>query len=84
MRSPGGTINTSGTGALMVFSNGSNVLSGVTVNGLVDVSTNVNARERINNGLTLNGTINIANGGVVSLDSTSVANQTIAAPARST
>ena len=73
----GGTINTSGTGALMVFSNNSNALSGVTVNGLVDLATNVNARERVSNGLTLNGTVNIANGGVLSLDSTGTPNQTI-------
>jgi hypothetical protein len=73
----GGTIATSGSGALVVFSSSSNVLSGVTVNGLVDAATNANARERINSGMTLNGTMNIANGGIVSLDSTNVPNQTI-------
>ena len=73
----GGTINTTGTGALMGFANGNNTLSGVTVNGLVDLSTNANARERISNGLTLNGTVNVANGGILSLDSSGVANQTI-------
>ena len=73
----GGTINTSGTGALTVFSNGSNGLSGVTVNGLVDMATNANARERVSNGLTLNGTVNIANGGILSLDSSAVPIQTI-------
>ncbi|MCK9687941.1 beta strand repeat-containing protein [Scleromatobacter humisilvae] len=74
----GGTINTTGTGALMVFSSNNNALSGVTVNGLVDMSANVNSRERVSNGLTLNGTINIANGGLLSLDSTGTPNQTIA------
>ena len=73
----GGTINTTGTGALMVFSNNSNALSGVTINGLVDMATNANSRERVSNGLTLNGTVNVANGGILSLDSTGTPNQTI-------
>ncbi len=75
----GGTINTTGTGALEVFSSNSNVLSGLTVNGQIDLATNANARERIANGLTLNGAINIANGGILGLDSslTSGGSQTI-------
>jgi hypothetical protein len=74
----GGTITTTGTGALVVFSNGANFLNGVTVNGLVDAVSIANARERVTNGMTLNGTVNIGNGGIVSLDSTGVPNQTIA------
>ena len=66
----GGTISTAGTGAVVANSNGSNILNGVTLAGLLDVTTNVNARERIGNGMTLNGNVNIANGGIVSLDST--------------
>ncbi len=66
----GGTISTAGTGAVAANSNGSNILSGVTLNGLLDVATSANARERIGNGMTLNGNVNIANGGIVSLDST--------------
>ena len=66
----GGTISTTGTGALVAFSNGSNILSGVTLNGLIDAASIVNSRERIGNGMTLNGAVNIANGGIVSLDST--------------
>jgi hypothetical protein len=66
----GGTISTVGTGALVAFSNGGNILSGVTFNGLIDVATLANSRERIGNGMTLNGAVNIANGGIVSLDST--------------
>ena len=73
----GGTINTSGSGALVVFSNSSNALSGATINGLVDLATNANARERVSNGLTLNGKVNIANGGVLSLDSSGVPTQAI-------
>ncbi|MEO7114946.1 MAG: hypothetical protein ABIZ18_03730, partial [Caldimonas sp.] len=75
----GGTINTAGTGAVVALSNGSNILSGVTLNGLLDVSTSANARERITNGATINGTVNIGNGGILALDSvgTSGGNQTI-------
>ena len=74
----GGTINTSGTGALVVFNNGSNFLSGVTLNGTLDMASTGNARERIINGATINGAVNIANGGILSLDSASgSANQTL-------
>jgi hypothetical protein len=75
----GGTINTSGTGAVVVFG-GSNFLSGVTLNGTLDMATNANSRERIINGATINGVVNIANGGILSLDSanTSGGNQTLA------
>jgi len=66
----GGTISTAGTGALVAFSNGNNILSGVTFNGLVDAATIANSRERIGNGMMLNGAVNIANGGIVSFDST--------------
>ena len=64
-----GTINTTGTGAVRVNSDGRNVLSQVTLNGLLDATTIANARERIGNGMTLNGSVNIGNGGIVSLDS---------------
>ncbi|MBC7732865.1 MAG: choice-of-anchor D domain-containing protein [Bacteriovorax sp.] len=66
----GGTISTAGTGALVAFSSGNNLLSGVTFNGLVDAATIANSRERIGNGMTLNGAVNIANGGIVSFDAT--------------
>ena len=76
----GGTINTTGTGALMAFSSGNNVLDNVKLNGLLDVQTNANARERIANGLTLDGSANVGNGGILSFDSslTSGGSQTIA------
>src|SRR5450755_562391 len=65
----GGTINTTGTGALFAFNSSSNALSGVTLNGVLDALTPANSRERIGNGMTLNGSVNIGNGGIVSLDS---------------
>ena len=74
----GGTISTAGTGTLEVTSNGNNFLSGVTIAGTVDMTSTANARQRIVGGATLNGAINIANGGILSLDSTNVPNQTIA------
>ncbi|MFT3819425.1 MAG: choice-of-anchor D domain-containing protein [Rubrivivax sp.] len=75
----GGTVATTGTGALVVFSSGSNVLSGLTLNGQMDMATVASSRQRIANGLTLNGNVNIANGGILSLDSslTTGNNQTI-------
>ncbi|MDQ2779326.1 MAG: hypothetical protein M3Y32_07195, partial [Pseudomonadota bacterium] len=73
----GGTITTAGTGMLAVFSSSGNILSGVSFNGAIDMATNANSRQRIGNGMTLNGSIAIANGGILSLDSTAVANQTI-------
>ncbi|MBS0305158.1 MAG: hypothetical protein JSR43_07250, partial [Proteobacteria bacterium] len=76
----GGTINTTGSGALVAFTSGSNVLDNVKLNGLLDVQTNANGRERIANGLTLNGSANVGNGGILSFDSTisGGGNQTIA------
>ena len=73
----GSTVNTTGTGAVLAGGSGSNILSAVTLNGTLDMENNVNSRERISNGITVNGLINIANGGILSLDSTLVANQTI-------
>src|SRR5262249_12276439 len=54
-------------------------LSGVTVNGILDLTTFGSSRERVVNGTTLNGPVNIANGGILSLDSsnTSGGSQTI-------
>ena len=66
-----GTIATTGTGAVAVFSSGNNFLSGVTLNGTLDLTSIANAREQIINGATLNGTVNIANGGILGLNSAS-------------
>jgi hypothetical protein len=75
----GGTFSTSGTGALMVFNSNSNFLSGVTLNGTLDLATQGSAREQIINGATLNGAVNIGNFGILGLNSasTSGGNQTI-------
>ena len=75
----GGTINTTGTGALVVFNSGASFLDGLTLNGTLDMSSQGNSRERIVNSATINGAVNIANGGILSLDSASSArrNQTL-------
>ena len=51
--------------ARLIFSNnGSNRLNGVTINGILDLSTNANSFVQVDaNGLTVNGTTNIDNGG---------------------
>jgi hypothetical protein len=54
----GGTINTTGTGKLVAFNSGSNFLSGVTLNGTLDLASGTGI-ERISSGLTLNGAINV-------------------------
>ena len=59
----GGTINTTGTGALVAFNSGSNFLNGVALNGLLDMSGL--GIERITGGLVLNGTVNIGNNSVL-------------------
>jgi hypothetical protein len=74
----GGTINTTGTGKLVANNSNSNFLSGVTLNGLLDLAGGT-AIERITNGLTLNGTVNINNNSVLSFngDQTLAGNGTI-------
>ena len=54
----GGTINTTGSGALVAFNTGNNFLNGVTLNGTLDMSGGTGI-ERITGGLVLNGTVNI-------------------------
>ena len=54
----GGTINSSGTGALVAFGSGSNFLSGVTLNGRLDLASN-GGIERVSGGMVLNGTVEI-------------------------
>ena len=67
----GGTINTTGTGKLQAFNNGSNFLSGVTLNGTLDLATGTGI-ERVNGGLTLGGpgNINMAAGSILSFEGT--------------
>ena len=54
----GGTINSSGTGALVAFSSGSNFLNNVTLNGRLDLASN-GGIERVSGGMVLNGTVEI-------------------------
>ena len=64
----GGTINTTGSGALVAASSAANHLSGVTLNGKLDLTT-TNARERVvGGGLTLNGTIDINSNAILSFE----------------
>jgi hypothetical protein len=68
----GGTINTTGTGALVAFSNGNNFLNNVTLGGTMDMASNANSRQRITNGLTLaNGLVNLNANGILSFEGTS-------------
>ena len=65
-----GTIALSDSTLLVLTSNGSNGLSGVTVNGDLDLSA-TSARLRISNGLTLNGTAHLSgSGAAMSFDGT--------------
>lgn len=60
----GGLINTSGGGRLVATGSASNFLSGTTLNGVLDMATSFGI-ERVTGGLTLNGTVNIANGSIL-------------------
>ena len=60
-----GVINTAGTGNFVATNNGNNFLSGVTLNGNLDLAT-ATGSERVYGGLTLNGGININNNSILS------------------
>jgi len=63
-----GTVNTSGSGNFRATNSAANFLTGVTLNGNLDLTT-TSARERINGGgLTLNGRIDIDNNGILSFE----------------
>jgi hypothetical protein len=64
----GGVINQSTSGNFVVAQNGSNFLSGVTVNGNLNLSAA--GDERVLNGLVLNGTASIDSGGVLAFQET--------------
>ena len=67
----GGTINTTGSGALVAFASAANFLNGVTLGGRMDMASAF-ALQRVTNGLTLNsGTVEIANQSVLSFEGTS-------------
>jgi PEP-CTERM motif len=77
----GGTLTSAGTGSIQAVSSSGNFLDGVTLNGSLNLTTIANARERVINGIVLNGAVNVANGGILSLDSSgafgSSSNQTV-------
>ena len=64
-----GVINTSGGGNLRPNASGTNFLSGVTLNGSLDMATAI-ATERVVNNLALNGTINIDNSSLLNMEGT--------------
>ena len=65
----GGTINSTGTGRMVASASGSNFLSGVTLNGLLDMAISQGI-QRIVNGLTLGGTISVNNNSVLAFEGT--------------
>ncbi|MBL8335019.1 MAG: hypothetical protein JNM08_18035, partial [Rubrivivax sp.] len=71
-----GTVNTAGTGSFRANGNFSNVLSGVTLNGNLDMAS-LAASTRISEGLVLNGAINVGGSSVLYLDNRSTANQSL-------
>ncbi|MDP1646883.1 MAG: choice-of-anchor D domain-containing protein, partial [Rubrivivax sp.] len=75
-----GVINASGTGVFTAISSTANFLDGVNFTGTLDLGSIINARERIINGATINGAVNISNGAILGLDSSATAggNQTLA------
>ncbi|MCB1687956.1 MAG: choice-of-anchor D domain-containing protein [Halioglobus sp.] len=68
MRVEGGQMNSTGTGKFLTTSSFSNFLEAVTLTGKLDMATNINSRQRIVNGLTLDGTIDINNNGILSFE----------------
>jgi hypothetical protein len=62
-----GLINTSGSGNLRPTGSGSNYLSGVTLNGNLDMAS-ATAVERVINNLVLNGTINVNNASLLNFE----------------
>ena len=71
-----GTVNTTGTGSFRANGNFSNVLSGVTLNGNLDM-VSLAASTRISEGLVLNGAVNVGGSSVLYFDNRSTANQAI-------
>ena len=63
----GGTISTTGTGRLSASNSGSNFLSGVTLNGNLDMAS-ATALERVINNLVLNGNINVNNSSLLNFE----------------
>ena len=64
----GGELNSSGNGSFLAASTGNNFLRGVTLNGVLDMATTLNSRERVVNGMTVNGEIDINRNGILSFE----------------
>jgi hypothetical protein len=64
----GGALNSAGNGSFRVNSSSVNRLQGVTINGALDMASNLNTRERVSDGMTLNGTIDINRNGILSFE----------------
>ncbi len=67
-RVTGGTINTANGGVFRATTSSSNFLDAVTLGGTLDMATTANSRERVVNGMTLNGTVNLNNAGILSFE----------------
>ena len=65
----GGTVSTNGSGRLVATNDGNNFASGVTLNGTLDLATNVGIL-RTQNGLTLNGTASINSNSILAFQGT--------------
>ncbi|MBK9956570.1 MAG: choice-of-anchor D domain-containing protein [Rhodocyclaceae bacterium] len=69
-RISGGTIASANGGALQVASSSANYLDAATISGVVDMASVATSRQRVNNGLTNNGTININQNAILSFEDT--------------
>ncbi len=65
----GGTIHTTGTGALVAINNGNNFLNNVTLIGTLDLATGTGI-ERVTGNMALNGAINVNSNSVLSFEGT--------------
>ncbi len=65
-----GTINTSGSGRFAATNNGNNFLSGVTLNGNLDLATATSIERVTAGGLVLNGAINLNSNSILSFQGT--------------
>ena len=66
----GGTIATTGTGMLAPNNSAANILSGVTLNGTLNLASGGQTRENIQNGMTLNGVVNLNNSSYLAFNGT--------------
>jgi hypothetical protein len=71
-----GTVNTTGSGSFRANASFNNVLSGVTLNGNLDMASGA-ASTRISEGLVLNGAINVGSSSILYLDNRSTATQAV-------